>query len=107
MSGDYDDILEWPFHGEVTVELLNQLEDRHHHKEYFNFSESTMKKSKQRVIGTSRSATGVGKHQFIPHSQLFFKPSPIPFHNSQYLKDDTLYFRMSVKATPNKPWLST
>ena len=25
MPGEYDDILEWPFQGEVTVELLNQL----------------------------------------------------------------------------------
>ena len=25
-EGEYDDILEWPFQGEVTVELLNQLE---------------------------------------------------------------------------------
>ena len=32
MKGDNDDSLTWPFTGTVTFELLNQLEDKNHHK---------------------------------------------------------------------------
>ncbi len=32
MKGDNDDSLSWPFTGIVTIELLNQLEDKNHHK---------------------------------------------------------------------------
>ena len=31
MCGENDDHLPWPFTGRVTVELLNQLEDKNHH----------------------------------------------------------------------------
>ena len=29
-SGDNDDCLDWPFEGDVTITLLNQLENKHH-----------------------------------------------------------------------------
>jgi TNF receptor-associated factor 4 len=102
MSGEYDDILEWPFHGEVTIELLNQLEDENHHKKVVLFNESTSQQSKSRVIGQECATNGRGYPQFISHSQLDVNPSL----NCQYLKDDTLYFRVSVEVTSNtKPWL--
>ena len=31
MKGKHDCDLQWPFPATVTVNLLNQLEDRHHH----------------------------------------------------------------------------
>lgn len=31
-KGRYDDTLEWPFQGEITIELLNQLEDENYHR---------------------------------------------------------------------------
>ena len=40
MSGEYDDALEWPFQEEVTMELLNQLEDKNHMKTVVKFNES-------------------------------------------------------------------
>ena len=101
MSGEYDDILEWPFQGEVTVELLNQLEDKNHHKYTIGFDESTQQDCKERVVGKQYSR-GWGCPQFISHSQLDYNSSL----NCQYLKDDTLYFRVSVKVTSTtKPWL--
>jgi TNF receptor-associated factor 4 len=102
MSGEYDDILEWPFYGEVTIELLNQLEDRYHHKMVVPFDESTPEECKSRVIGKERAKKGWGFSQFIFHAQLDVNPS----FNCRYLKDDTLYFRVSAKVTSNtKPWL--
>lgn len=38
MKGEYDDNLRWPFRGDVTIQLLNQLGDECHHEQttYFN-----------------------------------------------------------------------
>ena len=41
LPGEYDDILEWPFQGKVTVELLNQLDDEYHKKITFDFNNYT------------------------------------------------------------------
>ena len=48
MPGEYDDILEWPFQGEVTVELLNQLGDKNHYKRVIPFNDKTPDNSKNR-----------------------------------------------------------
>ena len=111
MSGEYDDILEWPFHGEVTIELLNQLEDENHHKRVVHFDESRpcAQECISRVIGKEISVRGRGFSKFLSHSQLHFKSSfGLHYYQScQYLKDDTLYFRVSAKVTSNtKPWLA-
>ncbi len=47
-------------------------------------------------VGSSRGCT-----QFLPHSSLCYDPAT----NPQYLLDDTLYFRVSVKVDNHKPWL--
>ena len=100
MAGEYDDTLEWPFQGEVTIELLNQLEDKNHKKNIIIFDESIPDECKQRV--EEGRSTGWGLRQFIPHEELEYNPVT----NCQYLKDDSLYFRVSVKATSKtKPWL--
>ena len=102
MSGEYDDTLEWPFQGEVTIELLNQLEDMNHVKGTIHYNESTSEKCKQIVVAGTRSK-GWGAPRFIPHSELEYNP----ITNCQYLKDDSLYFRVSVKVTSKtKPWLA-
>ena len=98
-AGEYDDRLEWPFQGEVTIELLNQVEDKNHKKETVLYDESTEDKYKQRD-----STVGWGWPGFISHSALEYDAT----ENCQYLKDDSLYFRVSVKVTSKtKPWLVT
>ena len=102
MPGEHDDILEWPFKGEVTVELLNQLEDKNHRKFVIAFQERTPVKYRQRVIGEQYGG-GWGRPQFISHSELSLDFSL----DCQYLKDNILYFRVSVTVTSNtKPWLT-
>ena len=103
MSGEYDDTLEWPFQGEVTIELLNQLKDKNHKKYTSHYNGSTPEECKQRVPKGKNNAEGWGKPQFISHSELEYNP----ITNCQYLKDDSLYFRVSVKVTSKtKPWLN-
>ncbi len=86
-----DNELNWPFVGKVTFKLLNQLEDKNHHSSAIKFfPEDNIN------AGNSR-----GYPEYIHHSEL----SRDWDYNTQYLKDDTLYFRISVKVSDHKPWL--
>ena len=91
LKGDNDDNLKWPFIGTVKIELLNQLEDENHHLKTLTLDQED----------NVRVGPAWGYSTFIPHSQL----SHDPVKNTQYLKDDTLYFRVSVEVSGHKPWL--
>lgn len=102
VKGDYDDNLEWPIRGTVTVELLNHLNDKNHHAIRFTYPEGKGDVSTKRVMTGERAKRGYGKTRFIPHSDLGHNAEK----DCQYLKDDALYFCINV-VTPNpKPWLA-
>ena len=92
LKGEFDAQLKWPFIGKITFTLLNQLEDKNHHQDIM---EPTAEQNVQ--------AEGPlwGRSQFIRHSALGYDA----VNKTQYLKDDTLYFRMSVEPADHKPWL--
>jgi len=71
--------------------LLNQLEDKNHHTRTMKFTH----KEKAKV------GSAWGFNAFIPHSELLYNSD----RKTQYLKDDTLYFKMSIEVTDHKPWL--
>ena len=96
MKGDNDDSLTWPF---TTIELLNQLEDKNHHKKSVTFQNDD--EASKRVMHGEKALMGYGSAQFISHSHLDYQPDK----NCQYLKDDTLVFRVSAEASDYKPWL--
>ena len=98
MKGDNDDSLSWPFTGTVTFELLNQLEDKNHHKMTITFTVNSV--VSQRVVDREKGP-GWGYPEFISYADLAHKP----LTNTQYLKDDTLIFRVSAEAPDYKPWL--
>ena len=98
MKGDNDDSLSWPFTGTITIEILNQLEDKNHLKETLVFTAENL--ASQKVVDDERGQ-GWGYYQFISHADLAQKP----LTNCQYLKDDTLIFRVSAEAPDYKPWL--
>ena len=124
MKGENDDYLTWPFTGNVKIELLNQLEDNHHHNLTANFPADNT--ASNRVVDGERG-TGWGWHKFISHTDLEYQPdldriglydsddSDLydPDQNSQldknyqYLKDDTLIFRVTAEQCEehSKPWL--
>ena len=91
LEGEHDKTLKWPFTGTYVFELLNQLEDKNHHTKTLN------------ITSTHKSSVGSawGYPRFISHSKL----NHIPSINTQYLKDDTLYFRLTVTPSDYKPWL--
>ena len=83
MAGEYDDELKWPFLGKVTFTLLNQLEDRNHYSKTLKLTNDEK----------ARVGDRWGYAQFIRHSALGLDTGK----NTQYLKDDTLYFRLTVQ----------
>ena len=90
MKGPMDDILLWPFHGDVVVELLNWIEDNGHHSGVIELSSNVSNSACSRVTTGERGNEGWGKSQFIKHSSLEYNPSK----NTQYLQDDCLLFRV-------------
>ena len=98
MRGEYDNKLEWPFEGDIRVELLNWRADKNHHSYtcYFNrYDDGT---STYRLTN-QETATGLGISQFISHTDL------APTTNTEYLHDDYLKLRVSaiVYSTPLLP----
>ena len=89
VEGNYDAELRWPFVGVITIELLNQLENYNHH-----VSQLHLTKEKNCKVGSCW-----GQSTFISHLCLDL------INLAKYLKDDTLYFRVSVKRADHKPWL--
>ncbi len=92
IKGEYDAELNWPFVGKVTFELLNQLEDKNHHSMELELTPG---------YNISAGSNAKGCLKYIPHFELFYDSAS----NTQYLKDDTLYFRISVEVSDHKPWL--
>ena len=100
MRGENDDYLPWPFTGTVTFELLNQLENKNHHRTGIIFHSDY--KASQRVKNQERSSFGWGISEYISHSDLGLNTAK----NHQYLKDDRLHFKISVDAkSSSTPWL--
>lgn len=91
LEGKYNDELHWPFVGSTTCILLNQLEDRNHYKRAIKME------SDDHVV----AGKGMGYPKFFPLCELAYNP----VENTQYVKDETMYFRMSVDIPDHKPWL--
>ena len=93
-KGRYDEELKWPFNGKITFTLLNQIQNDKHHAKFV-----TVKPPHDKYMRPG--GTAWGKPQFILHSDLAHDPE----NETQYLKDDTLYFKVLVKPAEHKPWL--
>ena len=91
MRGEYDNEFEWPFEGDIRVELLNWRADKNHHSVTIPFSRYSDPDGKITSHVTDReTATGLGLSQFISHSDL------APTTNTEYLRDDYLKLRVSA-----------
>ena len=93
LRGEYDDQLQWPFHGKIAVELLDQSTDDltqgKHHECIIHYDGNTPDHYVQRVEIVERGP-GWGKSQFLPH----FLLDPGNDTTVQYLKDDCLKFQV-------------
>lgn len=78
--------LKWPFVGYINITLLNQLENENHYSRFLTF-------------GSEEKDTGRGLRvrclsHYISHSALTRGPDRI----TQYLKDNTLHFKVAVNV---------
>ena len=100
MKGENDDALTWPITYKCTFTLLNQLKDEGHHTDIINSpGESSII---VRRVYWGEMGVGYGPRRFIAHTELNLQEE----EQCQYLKDDSLYFRVQVDLIPAvKPWL--
>ena len=97
MRGEYDNELEWPFEGEIRVELLNWRADKNHHSVVSHFNRYTDPDGAYSSRLTDReTAPGLGIFRFISLTDL------VSTTNTEYLCDDYLKLRVSnaVHSTP-------
>ena len=99
MKGEYDDALTWPVKYKCAVTFLNQLKNEGHHTGTIDSPD--INECVSRVLSGGKG-TGWGLAQFIAHTKLDLQEE----EQCQYLKDDSLYFRVQVYLIPAvKPWL--
>ena len=96
MRGENDDQLKWPFDGSVTVTMLNQRQDGHHHSLLLWDRSSVPPDFKKRVTHGNIASYGRGVSRFFPHKDLSLDLAS----NTHYLAKDTLYFRIEVTPPP-------
>ena len=88
VKGENDDKLNWPFKGDLTIQLLNWRMDEGHFERVLSFNENTPLDCRSRITADMKS-TSFGYPQFIPHIRL-------QHNNTEYLKHDALCFRVSA-----------
>ena len=98
LKGKFDDHLEWPFRGEIAIQLLNQLdEDKDPHEAVISFSDEVPPtvECATRVTEAEEPGYGWGYEDFIPQDALDYNQAEA----CQYLMDDCLSFRV-LQAQP-------
>ena len=93
-KGENDATLDWPFCGDVVVELLNWRQDANHHSHTIDFHERASSNVSGRVLVGDRASSSSGTGSFISHDSLAHNHST----NTEYLQDDCLCFRIKVVA---------
>ena len=90
MRGEFDDYLKWPFRGDITIQLLNHLEDKEHHSMTLPFTDTAPDDIAHRVTTGERGEKGWGYHTFISHEELDRA------NGAKYLEKDRLLFHIKV-----------
>ena len=82
MRGEFDDILKWPFHGEVTIQLKKNAPS--HYQKMLPFSDNTP--NEHMCKPTEERNLGWGYGRYLSHADLYAGGD---------LKDDKLVFCVS------------
>ncbi len=89
MKGPNDAQLQWPFHSDVVLELVNWQGDQGHHRKLLSFSFKCTNTACDRVTDGDRG-TSWGFENFISHTSLPLNPET----GIEYLQKDCLHFRV-------------
>ena len=91
MQGEFDGRLKWPFRGAITIQLLNQIDDRIPATGTIRFTDNTPSRYTSRVLNSEKAEKGWGLLKFIRYEELHYSS----VKNRQFLKDDCLHFRVT------------
>ena len=94
-ENDRDNHLPWPFKATATITLLNQLQEQGHH------IRDIMLIQQHGLYPGGDDGYCFEVDHYCSHEKLGHNEAT----NCQYLKDDCLYFRVTVTPTGHKPWL--
>ena len=89
MRGEFDQHLKWPLLCAITVQILNQVEDRDHYEQILLFR-ITDHSAPARVTEGETSKQAWGRNHFISHALLYNRTTP-----AKYLKDDCIHLRVA------------
>ena len=92
MQGEFDNSLKWPFRGDITIQLLNQLQNKGHYEKTLEFTDTTPVVITGRVTAWTMN-TGGGYYDFVSYDKLAYDQAT----NCQYLYNDCLRFRVTAK----------
>ena len=106
MIGVADDDLKWPFRKNINIELINQASSswnplsyfsskKESHAKTFDFKGTRASIRNKRVTTGEMASHGLPIVRFIAHDKLEYDGE----EETQYLKDDTLKFRVSTSAS--------
>ena len=87
MQGPFDDYLKWPFRGQITIQIVNQVGDHGHVERIISYTDNTPDDTAGRVTDKERADFGWGEPLFLAHSELQYNAA----RQTQYLKDNTLH----------------
>ena len=91
MQGEFDNELNWPFKGTVTVQMLNPGgAEANPHYTMICFDQNSQKNVAGRVFKKDRADCGQGMLKYIAHSEL----------QHRFLAGDALHFRISKVDLP-------
>ena len=98
-KGENDERLQWPFNGEITIELLNWREDKGHVEKIIDHYNAQIDRRRRVTEGERALPRG---YDFISFADLHYSPN----NNTEYLHNDTLCFIVSkvIIHTGNKTY---
>ena len=93
MRGEYDCDLQWPFEGDISVQICNWREDKNHHLRIINLNKNTDPDGSNTFrLMDKETAIGYGSPDFITHTDL----TPNITTNTEYLYGNCLRLKVDV-----------
>ena len=89
MAGKNDDLLSWPFRGEVKVQLINRRDDRDHYEQNIVFDDSSNVQACSQVINGIPVKAGLA-NRVGEGKALFIGQDKLQTNTSDFLEDDSI-----------------
>lgn len=92
MRGEFDDELQWPFLGRVTVVMITQpFDEDMDFDESFDFNPKARLVACQRVVGRDFAPQGMGSHQFMSYEYMSWNDR----EEAKFIFNDCIRFKIS------------